>query len=42
MTDENKGETEVETTDIQEKNDELLEELASKDEEIEKLYEDSL
>ena len=40
MTDENKGETEVETTDIQEKNDELLEELASKDEEIEKLKKD--
>ena len=37
MTDENKGETEVETQDIQEKYDALLEELASKDEEIEKL-----
>ena len=37
MTDENKSETEVETKDIQEKYDELLEELTSKDEEIEKL-----
>ena len=37
MTDENKGETEVETQDIQEKYDALLEEVASKDEEIEKL-----
>lgn len=40
MTDENKGETEVETTDIQEKYDALLEEMTSKDEEIEKLKND--
>ena len=40
MTDENKGETEVETQDIQEKYDELLEELALKDEELTKVKED--
>ena len=40
MTDENKGETEVETQDIQEKYDELLEELALKDEELAKVKED--
>ena len=38
MTDENKGETEVETQDIQEKYDELLEELTKKDEEIASLH----
>ena len=37
MTDENKSKTEVETEDIQEKFEELQNELASKDEEIEKL-----
>ena len=37
MTDENKGETEVETQDIQEKYDELLEELTLKDEELTKV-----
>ncbi len=40
MTDENKSETEVESQDIQEKYDALLEELASKDEEIENLKKD--
>ena len=40
MTDENRSETEVETQDLQEKYDELLEELALKDEELEKLKED--
>ena len=40
MTDENKSETEVETQDIQEKYDELLEELALKDEELAKAKED--
>ena len=40
MTDENKGETEVETQDNQESYDELLEELALKDEELTKLKED--
>ena len=40
MTDENKSETEVETQDNQENYDELLEELALKDEEIAKLKED--
>ena len=40
MTDENKSETEVKTQDIQERYDELLEELTLKDEEIEKLKED--
>ena len=40
MADENKGETEVETENLQEKYDELLEELSLKDEEIEKLSED--
>lgn len=40
MTDENKSETEVKTQDLQEKYDELLEELTLKDEEIEKLKED--
>ena len=40
MTDENKSETEVETQDIQEKYDELLEELSLKDEELTKLKED--
>ena len=34
MTDEIKSETEVETQDIQEKYDELLEELTQKDEEL--------
>lgn len=37
MTDENKGKTEVKDEDIQEKYEELLEKLTSKDEEIEKL-----
>ena len=40
MTDENKSETEVETQDIQEKYDELLEELTLKDEELTKMKED--
>jgi len=40
MTDENKSETEVKTQDLQERYDELLEELTLKDEEIEKLKED--
>ena len=40
MTDENKNETEVETQDIQEKYDELLEELTLKDEELTKVKED--
>jgi len=40
MTDENKSKTEVETEDIQEKFEELQNELASKDEEIEKLKND--
>ena len=40
MADENKSKTEVETQDLQEKYDELLEELTLKDEEIEKLKED--
>ena len=40
MADENKSETEVETQDLQEKYDELLEELTLKDEEISKLKED--
>ena len=40
MTDENKGETEVETQYNQESYDELLEELALKDEELTKLKED--
>jgi molecular chaperone GrpE len=40
MTDENKSETEVETQDIQEKYDELLEELALKEEELAKVKED--
>ena len=38
MADENKGETEVETENLQEKYDELLEELSLKDEEIELTY----
>jgi molecular chaperone GrpE len=40
MTEENKSETEVETQDIQEKYDELLEELALKEEELAKVKED--
>jgi len=40
MTDENKSETEVTEQDLQEKYDELLKELAQKDEEVEKLKED--
>lgn len=40
MTDENKGEKEVETTDLQEKYDELLEELNLKNEELEQVKED--
>ena len=40
MTDENKSETEVETQDNQKEYDELLEELALKEEEITKLKED--
>ncbi len=40
MTDENRSETEVETQDLQEKYDELLEELTLKNEELEKLKED--
>jgi len=40
MTDENKSETEVETKDLQQQYDELLEEVALKNEEIEKLKED--
>ena len=40
MTDENKSETEVETQDIQEKYDELLEELTLKEEELAKVKED--
>ena len=40
MTDENKSETEVETQDIQEKYDELLEELTLKDDELAKVKED--
>ena len=40
MTDENKSETEVETQDFQEKYEELLEELALKDEELQKVKED--
>ena len=40
MTDENKGATEVESQDLQEKYDELLEELALKDEELAKVKED--
>ena len=40
MTDENKSETEVETQDLEEKYEELLEELNSKDEEIQKLKSD--
>ena len=40
MTDENKSETEVEAQDNQESDDELLEELTLKDEEIAKLKED--
>ena len=40
MTDENKSETEVETQDTSEKYDELLEELALKDEELTRLKED--
>ncbi len=40
MTDEKKSETEVETKDLQQQYDELLEEVALKDEEIEKLKED--
>ena len=40
MTDENKSATEVETKDLQEKYDELLEELALKDEELAKVKED--
>ena len=40
MADENKSETEVETQDLQEKYDELLEKLTLKDEEISKLKED--
>ena len=40
MTDENKSETEVETQDIQEEPEEVLDELAQKDEEIAKLKED--
>ncbi|MBR1609943.1 MAG: nucleotide exchange factor GrpE [Methanobrevibacter sp.] len=40
MTDENKGTTEVESQDLQEKYDELLEELALKDEELAKVKED--
>ncbi|MDO5823125.1 nucleotide exchange factor GrpE [Methanobrevibacter sp.] len=39
MTDENKGETEVEAQDIQEKYEELLEELTLKDEELNQLKE---
>ena len=40
MTDENKSETEVETKDLQQQYDELLEEVNLKNEEIEKLKED--
>ena len=40
MTDENKNESEVETKDIQEKYDELLEELALKEEELKEVKED--
>lgn len=40
MTDENKGETEVETQDFEEKFEELEKELIQKDEEIEKLKSD--
>ena len=40
MTDEKKSETEVETKDLQEQYDELLEEVTLKNEEIEKLTED--
>ena len=40
MTDENKSETEVETQDIQEKYDELLEELTLKEEELAKVKDD--
>jgi molecular chaperone GrpE len=40
MTDENKSETEVTEQDLQEKYEELLKELAQKDEEVEKLKED--
>ena len=40
MTDENKSETEVETQDNQKEYDELLEELALKEEEITKLKEE--
>ena len=40
MTDENKSETEVETKDLQQQYDELLEEVVLKNEEIEKLKED--
>ena len=40
MTDEKKSETEVETKDLQQQYDELLEEIALKNEEIEKLKED--
>ncbi|MBQ7928508.1 MAG: nucleotide exchange factor GrpE [Methanobrevibacter sp.] len=40
MTDENKSETEVETKDLQQQYDELLEEVTLKNEEIEKLKED--
>ena len=40
MTDENKSETEVTKQDLQEKYEELLKELAQKDEEVEKLKED--
>ena len=39
MTDEIKSETEVETQDIQEKYDELLEELTQKDEELAEIKE---
>ncbi|WP_407414683.1 nucleotide exchange factor GrpE [Methanobrevibacter sp.] len=40
MTDEKKSETEVETQDLQEKYDEILEELTLKDEELQKVKED--
>ncbi len=41
MTDENKGETEVETIDFEEKIEELEKELTQKDEEIEKLKDET-
>ena len=41
MTDENKTETEVETIDFEEKSEELEKELAQKDEEIEKLKDET-